>query len=240
MSLNRIVPEMRKSKKSSKLLSLSPDVESDNTLLRKPKKALLSSHLSSMVSTSRGTSDQKITINSTPRRLKNNVLLRNESLRSASFGHSIPYIGNQKRVRKNHLITKVQTGTGDVGSSYNAPDIAEVDLPVWHRMTEITFESFLYQIDGILSKLQIKEYSMLNFSSSIPRYQDICQKLRIEILLALDKLNLLAMPNFKYTKEEGELLHNLNNLKGQLSNLRGQYHSLIKNFGPKVHKRPFR
>lgn len=237
MSLNRIVPEMRKFKKSSEVLSHSPEVESDNTLLRMPRKALLSSHVSSMMSTNRGSSDQKIAFFGPQKRLKNNILLRTESTRGGSFDRSIPFKGNQKRVNKNQLILKVQTGTGDVG---NTPVIADVELPVWHRMTEITLESFLHQIDWILSKLQIKEYTLLNFSNSIPRYQDICQKLRIEILLAIDKLNLLAMPNFKYTKEEGELLYNLNNLKGQLSHLRGQYHSLIKNFGPKVNKSPFR
>lgn len=217
MSLNRIVPEMRKSKKSKKVLSLSPS--------RMPRKTLLDSHASGMMTGSRGSSDQKITFNGTQNRLKNKCL---------------PLHGKQKPVRKDLSITKAPTGTGDVGSSHKAPDIADLELPVWHRMTEITFESFLHQIDWILSKLQIKEYTMLNFSNSIPRYEDVCQKLRIEILLAIDKLNLLAIPNFKYTKEEGELLHNLNNLKGQLSVLRRQYHSLIKNFGTKVNKSPLR
>lgn len=234
MSLNRIVSEMRKSKKPKKVSSLSPS--------RMPRNAIVRGRVNTIVPTNRGSSDQKITLNGTEKHLKTNLLLKNESTRGGNVKHNIPFNANQNRVKKNVLITKVQSGTGDVGSSDNAPVTADddVDLPVWHRTTEMTFESFLHQIDWILSKLQIKGYTTLNCSNSISKYQDICQKLRVEILLALDKLHLLAMPNFKYTKEEGELLHNLNNLKGQLSNLKGQYHSLIKNFGPKVNKIPFR
>lgn len=231
MSLNRIVPEMIKSKKSKKVLFLSPS--------RMPRNTLLGSHASKTMTGNRGSSDQ-ITFNGTQNRLKNKYLLRNVSTCGSSYGYSLPLNGEQKPVRKGHSITKVPTGTGDVGGSHKAPDIADADLPVWHKMTVITFESFLHQIDWILSKLQIKEYTMLNFSNSIPRYEDVCQKLRIEILLAIDKLNLLTIPNFEYTKEEGELLHNLSNLKGQLSDLRRQYHSLIKNFGSKVNKSSLR
>lgn len=225
MSLNRIIPEVRKSKKSKKALSLSP------------------SHISrkacSQVSNGRGSSDQKITFNSSHNHLKKNFSLRNKSPCGGNYEYSISY-GKQKSLKKNLSVTKYSTGIGDIGSSYNTPISADEDLPVCHRMTEIAFESFLHQIDWILSKLQIKEYTMYNFTNSIPKYQDICHKLRIEILLAIDKLNLLTIPNLKYTKEEGELLHNLNNLKSQLTDLRKQYHSLIKNFGSKVNKRPFR
>lgn len=177
---------------------------------RLPRKTLFSSSVSSTMLSSTGNySDQKITFN-----------------------------GTQKSLKNIFLQTKAQTGTGDVCGAYNAPVADDVILPVWHKMTEATFERFLYQIDWILEKLQIKECT--SDSDSTPRYEDICQKLRAEILLALDKLNLLAMPNTIYTKEEVELLHNLNNLKGQLSDLRGQYHSLIKNFGTKMNQTPSR
>lgn len=222
---------MRKCNTPKKASSLSPS--------RMARNVLLSTRVNSTMPTN--SSDQKL-LNGTRKYLKNNLLLKNTTTRGGSVNHTISFSGNQKRARKNVLITNIPTGTGDVGSSNNAPVTADNDvgLPVWHRTTEIAFESFLHQIDWIISKLQGKENTMLNFNNSISKYQDICQKLRVEILLALDKLNLLTMPNFKYTKEEGELLHNLNNLKGQLSDLKGQYHSLIKNFGPKVNKIPFR
>lgn len=206
MSLNRIVIDTRKAKKPKKVLSFSPSLI--------PRKTLFSSPVSSTMTASKS-SDQKITFIGTQNRLKNNF----NSYRSGNLDQRINIDGNQK----------VQTGTGDVCSP---PVIEDVKLPVWHRMTKITFESFLHQVDWILEKLEIQDYT--SDSDSTPRYQDICQKLRVEILLALNKLNLLSMPNTVYSKDERELMHNLSNLKGQLSDLRGQYHNLIKNFGPKV------
>lgn len=221
MSLNRIITEAEICKKSKKVLSHTP-----SRISRKV----------SQVSSGRGRSDQKITFNSAQNGDKSNFLLWNKLTCGGTYEYSMSY-GKQRLEKKGLSITKGPTGTGDVDSSFNSPITTEVELPVWHRMTEIAFDSFLHQIDWILSKLQVKEYAMLSFSNSIPRYQDICQKLRIEILLAKDKLNLLTIPHFKTTQEEEELLHNLSNLKSQLTDLRKQYHSLIKNFGSKVNKR---
>ncbi|CAH1643399.1 unnamed protein product [Spodoptera littoralis] len=94
-----------------------------------------------------------------------------------------------------------------------------------------TFENFILQLDELLLTLKAEEH--LKSDGYIPEftsYQDICEKLRLEVLIAIDKLQLISFSGSVYNENNMEFLNKMNTLKFQLSDIRGQYHNAIKDF----------
>lgn len=98
-----------------------------------------------------------------------------------------------------------------------------------------TFVEFIRQLDELLSSLRTEEH--MNSSEYMPEYtsyQDICEKLRLEVLIAIDKLELTTFTVEGYNENNIEFLNKMNNLKYQLSEIRCQYHNAIKDFDFKI------
>lgn len=104
-----------------------------------------------------------------------------------------------------------------------------------HKRLLNTFEGFIHQLDEIFLNLRAEEN--LNSDEYIPEftsYHDICDKLRLEVLIAIDKLQLTSLTGASYNENNIEFLHKMNNLKYQLSDIRSQYHNAIKDFDFKI------
>lgn len=94
-----------------------------------------------------------------------------------------------------------------------------------------TFENFVLQLDELSLTLKAEEH--LKSDGYIPEftsYQDICEKLRLEVLIAIDKIKLISFSGSIYNEHNMEFLNKMNSLKFQLSDIRGQYHNAIKDF----------
>lgn len=98
----------------------------------------------------------------------------------------------------------------------------------WHTLMLQTFDKFLLQLDELFMNLRTeKRFKNLHCLPILNSYKDICEKLRLEILIAIDKLELT---NAKANKKERdvEFLDKMSVLKTQLSQIRWQYHQAIQ------------
>lgn len=102
-------------------------------------------------------------------------------------------------------------------------------------LMENVFENFLLQIDELSCVIKTEPRSHpAKYEPSSKSYIEICERLRLEIMIAMDKLEILSIPR---SRDEGneqscQLLHKMNHLKNLLTQLRWQYHNAIKNSGP--------
>lgn len=128
---------------------------------------------------------------------------------SSSHNLVVPYIeGNQNKGLKDSL--------------------EEEKLQEWHKQMIKTFENFLHQLDELFMNLRTeKRLKTLYCMPAVNSYKDICEKLRLEILIAIDKLELTNTKG-NLIEKNMEFLHKMNVLKLQLSQIRWQYHQAIQ------------
>lgn len=122
------------------------------------------------------------------------------------------------------MLRACKSGNGDNSS-------AENKNPNLHKRLLTTFQGFINQLDEL--SLTLKAEERLSSNGYIPEftsYQEICEKLRLEVLIAIDKLEISAFPGVSYYKTNMEFIHKMNNLKFQLTDIASQYHNAIKNF----------
>lgn len=108
-----------------------------------------------------------------------------------------------------------------------------------HKKLLTTFEGFIQQLDELFQSLRAEERSRSNgYIPEFTSYQDICEKLRLEVLIAIDKLKLSSSKGASYNESNIEFLRKMNNLKYQLSDIRSQYHNAIKDFDFRLEDEP--
>ena len=94
-----------------------------------------------------------------------------------------------------------------------------------------TFQGFVHQMDELFLVLKAKErLTSDGYSPEYTHYHDICDKLRQEMLIAIDKLEITSAMTKTYNEKSMEFLHKMNNLTYQLTDIRSQYHRAIKDF----------
>lgn len=112
---------------------------------------------------------------------------------------------------------------------------ADQNVPSWHNFLSLTFESFLLKLDEIFTELAKEElYKASESSPVISCYKNVCERLRLEILIAIDKLELVSSSKNNCSERETEFLQKMGELKILLSNVRLQYHKAVKEFGSKM------
>lgn len=100
-----------------------------------------------------------------------------------------------------------------------------------HNKLLNTFQGFIHQLDELFLSLKAEE--RFNSNGYIPEftsYQDICDKLRLEVLIAIDKLAMTTFTGASYNEKNMEFLHKMNNLIYQLTDISCQYHNAIKDY----------
>lgn len=100
-----------------------------------------------------------------------------------------------------------------------------------HTRLVNTFQGFVLQMDELSLCLKAEERITSNgYSPEFTNYHDICDKLRQEMLIAIDKLKITSSMTNNYNDKNVEFLHKMNSLTYQLADIRCQYHRAIKNF----------